>query len=831
MDRVARDVQEEARFPKCTYRKDMWRGIFLAILGVAACSRRPASEVYSEAWETFHRGNLAKAKKLVDAGVQSHLSDEPGSLVPLRLLQIEILLGRGEAGAGQRLLDELPDPRDPLLHLRWLVDRADALTKLDQLSKAAALLDEVDQAAGDYATTEPVLRGQLLRGGAILGRTGHAPEGEELLKKTAALAVEVGDPYIQASALSNLAFIKFQQERYDESLDYGRPALELAEKFHFGRVAGSANNNLGMAYTILRDLDRAEEGLNKAITQLRNIGDRRNLENALGNLGNVYLLSHRSDRAAPQFEEAVKTAHEIEATADEARWAGQLSLTLIEQQNWAMAESWNRTAYALYEHLKKAENLLYLKLNTAAIASGHGNPKEAERLYRELIDARPIPYLEWNAHVRLGALLASQNRSSEASKEYMQGIDVLEHVASALLRDDHRLTYRDAQIGFFQDLVELLIKEGKNDDALRVAEYSRARLLAEKLGAQPITMDHVKTAAFQRYASRNREVLLSFWLGPKRSFVWVIKPGYIRQQELPRRSEIADSIRAYLRAIEDLRDPLEFPLPQAVRLRKMLLDPIRSDLAGASKVVVVPDGDLHALNLETLPMGDHYWIQEVEASVAPSLIVLTETQRKRPTTSSLLLVGAPVSPSTDYPDLPSARSEIEAIGRRFPGKKRLITGPQATPLGFLDSMPESYSMIHFAAHAEANQQTPLDSAIILSRRRGVYKLYARDIASLTLGADLVTISACRSAGARTYAGEGPVGFAWAFLHAGAQAVIAGLWDVSDLSSAELMERLYENLESGAKPAAALRSAKLELMGSKGPFRKPYYWAPYQTYIR
>ena len=809
------------------------RVLLVAILAVTACSRRTASEVYSEAWESFRRGNLANAQKLVDAGVKSHRNDPPGSVVPLRLLQIEILLGRGEAVAGQRLLADLPDPQDLLLHLRWLVDRADALTKLDHLDTAAALLDEVERATGKYVSAEPVLRGQLLRGGVILGRTGHAAEGEEVLKRAAALAIEAGDPYIQASALLNLSFIKFQQQRYDESLDYGRPALELAEKFHFGRVAGLANNNLGRAYTILRDLDRAEECLNKAVTQLREIGDRRNLENARGNLGNVFLLAHRSDRAAPQFEEAIKTAHEIEARTDEARWAGQLSLTLIEQRNWDGAESWNRVGYALNEHLKNPENPLDLKLNAAAIASGRGNLKEAERLYRELIAGSTIPYLAWNAHVRLGALLASENRVSEAEREYMQGIDVLEHVGSALLRDDHRLTYRDAQIGFFQDLVELLVTVGKTDDALRVAEYSRARLLAEKLGAEATTIDQVKTEAFQRYASRNGEVLLSFWLGPKRSFVWVIKPGRIRLHELPPRSEIADSIRAYRKVVEDdLRDPLESPLPQAERLRTILLDPIRSELAGTLKVVVVPDGDLHALNLETLPVGDHYWIQDVELSVAPSLIVLAETPQKKKTTSSLLLVGAPVSPSADYPDLASAESEIEGIARRFPGKPRLIqTGLRATPRGFLDSMPERYSMIHFAAHAEANPQNPLESAIILSRGGGVFKLYARDIANLNLGADLVTISACRSAGARTYAGEGLVGFAWAFLHAGARAVIAGLWDVSDRPSAQLMDKLYENLESGAKPAAALRLAKLELLGSKGSFRKPYYWAPYQTYIR
>jgi len=88
------------------------------------------------------------------------------------------------------------------------------------------------------------------------------------------------------------------------------------------------------------------------------------------------------------------------------------------------------------------------------------------------------------------------------------------------------------------------------------------------------------------------------------------------------------------------------------------------------------------------------------------------------------------------------------------------------------------------------------------------------------------VSACRGAGARTYSGKGLVGFAWALLHAGARNVIAGLWDVNDLSTAELMETTYSQLAAGAGPAVA----KLRLIRSAGNFRKPYYWGPFQHWV-
>jgi CHAT domain-containing protein len=197
----------------------------------------------------------------------------------------------------------------------------------------------------------------------------------------------------------------------------------------------------------------------------------------------------------------------------------------------------------------------------------------------------------------------------------------------------------------------------------------------------------------------------------------------------------------------------------------------------------------------------------------------------------LLLIGAPTSSRADYPELPGTKLEMAGIQKFFPGRDTIAEGAKATPRFFLDAIPSSYSMIHFAAHAEANLQSPLDSAVILSEDGQGFKLYAKDIANLKLSANLVSLSACHSAGARSYNGEGMVGFAWAFMLSGVRNVIAGLWDVDDAYSAQMMITLYKGIASGLRPSAALRQAKLDMLKSNGAQHKPVYWAPYQTYLR
>jgi CHAT domain-containing protein len=75
-------------------------------------------------------------------------------------------------------------------------------------------------------------------------------------------------------------------------------------------------------------------------------------------------------------------------------------------------------------------------------------------------------------------------------------------------------------------------------------------------------------------------------------------------------------------------------------------------------------------------------------------------------------------------------------------------------------------------------------------------------------------------------GEGLVGLARGFMHAGAQRVVASLWQVDDQATAQLMGHFYRGmLKENLRPAAAMRAAQIEM--SRNPrWSSPYYWADF-----
>jgi len=174
--------------------------------------------------------------------------------------------------------------------------------------------------------------------------------------------------------------------------------------------------------------------------------------------------------------------------------------------------------------------------------------------------------------------------------------------------------------------------------------------------------------------------------------------------------------------------------------------------------------------------------------------------------------------------------EAEFITKLAPRRSTLkATGFEAN-LSLVESGELSrYRIIHFATHGLINSEHPELSGLVLSLVDENGKpqdgfLRMNDIFGLRLPADLIVLSACQTALGKEIKGEGLVGLTRGFMYAGAERVVASLWQVDDQATSELMQYFYRGmLKEGLRPAAALRAAQIE-MSKSSRWSAPYYWA-------
>jgi CHAT domain-containing protein len=325
----------------------------------------------------------------------------------------------------------------------------------------------------------------------------------------------------------------------------------------------------------------------------------------------------------------------------------------------------------------------------------------------------------------------------------------------------------------------------------------------------------------------------------------------------------------------------------AARLGRLIIDPASAQLR-AKRLVIVALGALQLIAFGALPAprtpngGYHPLILDhelVSLSSASTLVMLRrESQRREPPKKLIAILADPVFSRADerFGEATSRGSIGESSLRSHPpaavadglngiinyqpsagdsaqyysGLPRLFRtrweaeqiaalappGEVVEALDFAANREAALGpavggsrIIHFATHAILNDEHPELSGIALSMfdseghpRDGF--LRAHDIFNLKLSADLVVLSACRTAAGKDIRGEGMTGLTRGFMYAGTPRVLGSFWATEDKATSELMVRFYRNmLRRDMRPAAALQAAQVEMLRDRR-WQSPYFWA-------
>lgn len=796
--------------------------------GCANDARRAPASVYARADAFRHANNLPSALEVSQRAFSAWRQSPAATWHwKFRLLTAEVLLSEGQTAQALSLLQDGPphnlDGRDQI-EARLLTDRGYAAFVNRQFGEANQYFDQANEIAKQPSGRDEFLRIQVFR--AILHvRVGEADRAEVELR--AALSGPERDRYVETAAQVEMSHVLLNRHRYDESIGWCRRALETSTREGYYGWQALCLNNLGWCYYRLGDLDKAESYMGQAEALLGRLGKWSDQQTALGNIGTVRHYQGDYKGALVYYRRALALAEKFQFESSQAIWLNNLAMTYIDLGDPASAEAYNRQALDLQSRLKDPALSAWPVLNAAQIALARHDYPAARQAYQNALQAASNePNLQWEIHGGLAGLYSAEKDPAHARAEYGQAIGILDASWSELLNDQSKLTFPIRAMRFYRRYVNFLMDGGKEQEALDFVESRRARLLAEDMG---VKLGAASPRGYRSLAKETGAVLLSYWLGPEQSYLWITAPGGSRAVKLPPEGRIKDLVDRYSKAIQDGRDTAATGNPAGKELFSILVAPAKDLLPPGSRVILVPDGCLHGLNFETLITDSgRYWIEEATVEIAPSLRLLGHSRPPAHANQSILVIGDPVQSDTSLALLPYARREIADISTLFRNPK-VLQREDARPEAYRSADPGHFSVVHFAAHAVPNRESPLDSAIVLSGQDS-YKLYAWEVSKIPLTADLVTVSACQSAGARAYAGEGLVGFAWAFLNAGARNVVASLWDVNDESTAAFMKSLYENVRRNKPPASALRDVKLAFINSGTVRRKPYYWAPFQVYL-
>ncbi|MSP56051.1 MAG: CHAT domain-containing protein [Myxococcales bacterium] len=345
---------------------------------------------------------------------------------------------------------------------------------------------------------------------------------------------------------------------------------------------------------------------------------------------------------------------------------------------------------------------------------------------------------------------------------------------------------------------------GEVNAALTTVERLRGRLLLEALKAggagtvsssqSPTTVSQIQAllaadealvvyqisaqqTLFAPYAARSWALVLTS------SFQAVVRLGDV--DELASRARLFEALFARRDGsaalaggalADDLVRPVEAALPPGIR-----------------RLVLVPDGPL----LPFAALQPDVSLRAV--STVPSVAVWLTLRSLSPSQ------GAGGALALADASLPRAPAEAASVVSLLGGV--VWQGPAASVDALLATDLAAYRVLYFAAHVTVDETHPDRSAVHLAGGEAG-RLLPPKIVGLSLDGQLVVLSACSGANGRAVDGEGVMGVARSFLHAGARAVVASAWPLEDTEAEQVLTNFAGGLARGETVDVALQSAQL-----------------------
>lgn len=741
-------------------------------------------------------------------------------------------------------------------------DLGDTEKALDHHQKALAIWREAGQTAYEAIVLNNI--------GATYEVIGEHEAALDYFHQALPLRQSTKDRRGEGTTLSNIGNAYTEQGEPQRALDYHNRALAILREVKDRRNEAGSLHNLGKAYSDLGDKRQALDYYHQAASIRREIGDRQGLSITLGNLGIVHSFLGEPEKAVEAYTEALSLARETGDRPGEASVHLNLS-RILRSSNPAKALSHIEEAIEILESrrsLTNSQNLRdslfvamrkYYEHYLDFLFDLHGEPQ----------GRRAVRTLELNERARARSLL---DTLLEARTEIRQG------TPSELLANE-----RDLQRKINLKEIEWKRHHRKDpanpdgnphkrelDQLLRDLDGIRAEIRARSPKYAALTQPEPLRAEEIQTLLAPGDLLLSYFLGEKRSFLWAVTRSSLTAHEIPSREKIESAAREFHGLLSQSDKRLaRRPTEQAAdRLADMILAPVRK-LLEKNRLVIVADGALHYIPFAALPDPDlpgQPLVVEHEIVNLPSASVLAllrkETGQRAAAPREVAILADPVFRLNDprvqpqtaslsaeppaetgivlraakdvgldgFTRLRYTREEADAIASLVePGQVLKALDFDASKETATSADLSRYRILHFATHGLLDTRRPELSGLVLSLvdRQGRHRdgfLRLHEIYNLDLPADLVVLSGCETALGKEVRGEGLMAITRGFMYAGSPAVVASLWQIDDRSTGELMKRFYRGMiQEGLSAPAALRKAQVSLWKDK-PTEPPYFWA-------
>lgn len=465
------------------------------------------------------------------------------------------------------------------------------------------------------------------------------------------------------------------------------------------------------------------------------------------------------------------------------------------------------------------------------------NPAQARRDFALAVSLAQLQQawdlaFQWQA--RLAQTYEQLGDLEQAGRYYEAAADSLDQVRADLLavNPDIQLSFRESVQPVYQNLIKVLL--GSPQPNLKAVVRTQERLRLAEL-ENYLQCGKLNLASLSEVQDPEQQSAIIHLLDLGDRLVEIVRSpqGQYHAVWLDRQQvlENADNLLRYLQDPRLAKISVQQFLPFSQSLYEALIVPAQPYLQSKTLVFAL-DERLQNIPMHLLHNGTDYLLKDYNISVVLGGQVRPPQRIQLHSAKALIAGLSQSSPSftavnvpQDLIPLPEVEAEVRAIARTVGSPTELLNQTFTTERLQKQFTNQNYPILHLSTHGVFSSDPQKTMLLAWDQAMNVQELkeiLAQGTEAERRSLELLVLSACETArGDRRSA----LGIAGVATQVGARSTLASLWLVDAASTAELMERFYQNLNAGQPKAEALRQAQLALM-SKPQWQHPYYWSAF-----
>jgi CHAT domain-containing protein/Tfp pilus assembly protein PilF len=309
----------------------------------------------------------------------------------------------------------------------------------------------------------------------------------------------------------------------------------------------------------------------------------------------------------------------------------------------------------------------------------------------------------------------------------------------------------------------------------------------------------------------SKTAVLQYWVSTEKIVIWILSKNTLKAEIIPiGTDELKREVSLCRAAIAHQVN--EQSNASLRKLYQWLIQPVKSKISAFKALVIIPHKNLHFLPFQALTSeAGKFLVEEyVLQSVPSSSIFYYCTKRQVTMKKSFLGFALGDFSVGGYHPLPGTELEIEHVAKLYDNFD-LKSKVHFTEQYVKDNISE-HGFVHIATHGIFNKLQPMYSYLLMSPdTESDGRLTVDEIFSLNFQGRVIALSACETALGDLSDGDELVGLSRAFIYAGSPSVVVSLWKIDDATSAWLMIRFYQYLQSGLTAAESLTFAQRDFI--------------------